>query len=42
MRSLEQIVRMNQKAAIAREHFIARALNNPKDQHPRKRTKKVK
>lgn len=36
MRSLAEISRLNSLASIAKEQFLAKALNNPKDFHPRK------
>lgn len=39
MRSLAEISKMNTLASIAKEQFLAKALNNPKDQHPKKQDK---
>lgn len=36
MRSLAEISKLNSLASIAKEQFLANALNNPKDFHPRK------
>lgn len=36
MRSLAEISKLNSLASIAKEKFLANALNNPKDFHPRK------